>query len=90
MSVVQSIVGHSNPAMTRHYTHVSEYEAAKAIASLPDVTGGTNFYNEPLPAWARDLLKKMTAKELPAHDSPAPSKIRWKNIQKCACLSGIR
>jgi integrase len=39
LSVVESIVGHSNPAMTRLYTHTSEAAAGAAVASLPDVTG---------------------------------------------------
>jgi integrase len=39
LAVVESIVGHSNPAMTRHYTHVGELAAANAVALLPAVTG---------------------------------------------------
>ncbi len=39
LSVVESIVGHSNPAMTRHYTHTSEAAATTAVAALPDITG---------------------------------------------------
>lgn len=39
LSVVEAIVGHSNPAMTRHYTHVSELAAANAVNSLPSITG---------------------------------------------------
>ena len=35
LSVVESIVGHSNPAMTRHYTHVGELAASQAVAALP-------------------------------------------------------
>jgi len=35
LSVVESIVGHSSPAMTRHYTHTGEEEARTAIALLP-------------------------------------------------------
>ena len=38
LSVVESIVGHSNPAMTRHYTHTSEDAACTAVAALPDIT----------------------------------------------------
>lgn len=41
LSVVESIVGHSNPAMTRHYTHTSELAAASAVNSLPAVLGDT-------------------------------------------------
>ena len=39
LSVVEAIVGHSNPAMTRHYTHVSEVAAASAVNGLPVVVG---------------------------------------------------
>lgn len=41
LSVVESIVGHSNPAMTRHYTHVGELAAGRAVAALPSVMGET-------------------------------------------------
>jgi len=39
LAVVESIVGHSNPAMTRHYTHVGELAASRAVAALPTVIG---------------------------------------------------
>jgi len=35
LSVVQAIVGHSNPSMTRHYTHIGLESAKKAINALP-------------------------------------------------------
>ena len=38
LSVVESIVGHSSPAMTRHYTHVGEEAAKSAVNMLPDLT----------------------------------------------------
>ncbi len=37
LAVVQSIVGHSNPSMTRHYFHVSDAALQGATAALPDV-----------------------------------------------------
>jgi integrase len=37
LAVVESIVGHSNPAMTRHYTHIGELAASRAVALLPSV-----------------------------------------------------
>jgi integrase len=63
LSVVESIVGHSNPAMTRHYTHTSEAEALKAVAALPSITGKGKAkpQREPLPDWARGLLEKQSA-----------------------------
>jgi len=39
LAVVEAIVGHANPAMTRHYTHIGEAAAGAAVAALPDVTG---------------------------------------------------
>ena len=39
LAVVESIVGHSSPAMTRFYTHVGEIAAANAVASLPAIMG---------------------------------------------------
>lgn len=38
LSVVEAIVGHSNSAMTRHYSHVGDDAALKAVSLLPDVT----------------------------------------------------
>ena len=40
-AVVQSLVGHGNPAMTAHYTHIDVKTAQSAVALLPDVTGET-------------------------------------------------
>lgn len=38
LALVQSIVGHSNPAMTRHYYHESENALKSTVATLPDIT----------------------------------------------------
>jgi integrase len=48
LSVVESIVGHSNPQMTRLYSHTSELAAGQAVAALPAVIGETR------PAQKRD------------------------------------
>jgi integrase len=37
LSVVESIVGHSNPSMTRHYTHTGDAAALAAVSSLPSL-----------------------------------------------------
>jgi integrase len=37
--VVESLVGHSNPAMTRHYSHIGQLAAQRAVALLPSITG---------------------------------------------------
>ena len=36
-SVVQSLVGHGNPVMTQHYTHVNQETARNAVAMLPEI-----------------------------------------------------
>ena len=67
LSVVESLVGHSNPTMTRLYSHVGEVEAARAVALLPSVTGAKiEPRREPLPAWARELVATLTAKNVKA------------------------
>lgn len=63
LSVVESIVGHSNPSMTRHYTHVGELAAGKAVAALPSITGESK--REPKPdtmSEARAMIESITAK----------------------------
>lgn len=62
LSVVESLVGHSNPNVTRLYTHTSGGEAERAVAALPSVTGEAAPIREPLPAWARKVAQGMTAK----------------------------
>jgi len=39
LAVVEAIVGHASPAMTRHYTHTSEGAARLAVNALPSVLG---------------------------------------------------
>jgi hypothetical protein len=39
LSVVESLVGHNSPAMTRHYTHTGEAAALDAVNGLPVVIG---------------------------------------------------
>ena len=67
LSVVESIVGHSNPAMTRHYSHTGDTEATKAIAELPtmdeiDPMDTVSQDRPPIPQWAERLVRSMTAK----------------------------
>ena len=38
LAAVQAIVGHSNPAMTRHYSHIGIEAARGAVAMLPSLT----------------------------------------------------
>lgn len=64
LAVVQSIVGHGNPAMTRHYTHIGEDAARSAVASLPTMNSAQEQeqQRQSLPEWAIEDLKAMTAK----------------------------
>lgn len=41
LALIQSIVGHSSPAMTRHYFHESGNALKSAVGTLPDVTAGS-------------------------------------------------
>lgn len=41
MAVVDSIVGHGNPAMTRHYAHISAEAKGKAIGALPSLAAAS-------------------------------------------------
>lgn len=41
LSVVEAIVGHSSPAMTRHYTHTGDAAALAAVQSLPSIIGAS-------------------------------------------------
>jgi len=62
-AVIQASVGHANPAMTRHYTHISEGTARDTALALPVFAGSyPKPRREPLPAWAEDMVKGMTAK----------------------------
>ena len=67
LAVVQSIVGHSSPAMTRHYTHVGELAAGRAVALLPSVIGdgkaplnGSSTASENILLKAHRIAKSMT------------------------------
>jgi integrase len=62
LSVVESLVGHSNVAMTQHYTHVSEQAAQSAIRLLPAVNGDVPATTKP--ASLRDLIESMTPENL--------------------------
>jgi hypothetical protein len=60
-AIVQASVGHANPAMTAHYTHVDAATARDVAKALPAFTGtGEATPREPLPAWAREIVERMT------------------------------
>jgi integrase len=67
LAVVENIVGHSNPAMTRHYTRVGELAAGQAVATLPSVLGqavptAPALKSEEIQNQARAMAESMTAK----------------------------
>lgn len=68
LSVVESIVGHASPAMTRHYTHTGEEAAVLAVSALPALVGDVKTLppaRSPLPVDQnafREALLTMTAK----------------------------
>ena len=59
LAVVESIVGHSSPAMTRHYTHVGELAAGVAVRALPSVVGET--IPEPKKSEPGDVIRDLLA-----------------------------
>ena len=75
LALVQSIVGHSNPAMTLHYYHASEAALSGAVAALPDLTatdaggaaasnaGGATASDALLQSF-REIVEKMDAAQL--------------------------
>jgi hypothetical protein len=60
-AVIQASVGHANPAMTAHYTHVNEITARDVARALPAFSGHAESHKEPLPAWAAKLIESLTA-----------------------------
>jgi integrase len=69
LAVVESIVGHSSPAMTRHYTHVGELAAGRAVALLPSVMGESAqiapaVNTEAIVSQARAIVESMTTDNL--------------------------
>ena len=61
-AVVQAIVGHGNPAMTAHYTHIGEQAARQAALAMPSNIVDAQFEElpEPIPEWAVELIKELT------------------------------
>ena len=66
-AVIQANAGHRNPAMTEHYTRISDETARRVAATLtlpaPDGEGDESpaVDREHLPDWARELLGTMGA-----------------------------
>jgi len=68
LAVVQAIVGHSNPAMTRHYFHESEAALQSAVAALPSISLECTEAAENAPA----VLPPPVAASEPADGADAP------------------
>ncbi len=62
LAVVQSIVGHGSPAMTKHYTHISREATEKAVASLPQITHTVNQRSKR--EVIKDIIDNLSEKEL--------------------------
>jgi integrase len=84
LAVVEAIVGHSNPAMTRHYTHVSELAAGRAVAALPAVLGPAS----PLPPPAPNTLDVEKIRALIARLTPKNALVLKVEMQKLLPPSG--
>lgn len=63
-AMIQANVGHSNPAMTAHYTHVNEESARQIAGVLTLKEPGAEQPRAPLPDWARELVEELTPKNL--------------------------
>ena len=59
-AVIQDSVGHSNPAMTAHYTHVSEATARDVALALPAFTA-TDANTPALPTPQADIRGQVRA-----------------------------
>lgn len=70
-SVIQASAGHASPYMTAHYTHVNEDTARNVALALPAFTATGDATTpeakrDPLPAWAREIVESLTAKNVKA------------------------
>jgi len=59
-AMIQANVGHSNPAMTAHYTHVNE-EAARQVAGVLTLNAPEQKQKQ-VPDWIKEKLQRMNAK----------------------------
>jgi integrase len=73
LSVVESLVGHNSPAMTRHYTHTGEAAAIDAVSGLPFVLGEAP---KALPASTRTVDAE-TVRKLAEGMTPKT----WRNVR---------
>jgi len=60
--VIQDVIGHKNPSMTAHYTHVNEDTALRTADAWALTEPDTKEARAPIPGWALERLADMTAK----------------------------
>jgi len=78
LAVVQSIVGHTNPAMTRHYFHESDAALRSAAAALPDVrTAAAPVAALPAPVAAVETALDALRAAVRALTAANPSPAQW-------------
>ena len=70
-AIIQAIVGHGNPAMTEHYTHIDEAAARKAATALnlPELTPAIDA--EALPENQNDILHREIAARMESMNAAA-------------------
>jgi len=78
---VQAIVGHSNPAMTRHYFHVSANALQNAVGALPDVAASKAAGESGVPCAFCAVLDGMTLAQLRAARDEINRRIAEKGAQ---------
>ncbi len=61
-AVIQNVIGHANPAMTAHYTHVNEDTARQVAGVLTLGDAAADPKREPLPPWAVEAAKKLNSR----------------------------
>ncbi|MBR1871025.1 MAG: site-specific integrase [Kiritimatiellae bacterium] len=59
LAVVQSLVGHANIDMTRHYFHESLPALKGAVAAIPDITGAAAADSSVPPQYVMDIVEKI-------------------------------
>lgn len=57
-AIIQAVVGHGNPAMTAHYTHIGE-DATRRAAGALDLSSAGKSSKAPLPDWAKQQITEI-------------------------------
>lgn len=89
LAIVEAIVGHANPAMTRHYSHVGEDAAASAVALLPDVLGLPQKIDDKIVVSLPEKLSE-TIRILAKHNNADPANYALDLLKKAVKKSSSR